>query len=108
MRFHNLLRSLNEVFSTAHCHPATDSNNIWCVEGSHVSQSLSQVIRDFLPFPRIQGLCRFCIYATDAVTGDQCLQTIWRAAFTLNCLRVCAAKRDGLVSHLGMSAIFPA
>src|SRR5215208_968406 len=107
MFFHHLFGSVDERLSATHSHTSTDANDVRCVESSHISQSLPQIVRDLLPFFYVQLFGRLAIDTPYATARNQCLKAIWRAAFALHCRWVGAAKMDGLMPHFGMCALLP-
>jgi hypothetical protein len=92
--FHDPSSGLDKSFSAAHCHTAADADDVRCVEGGHIAQSLPQVISDFLPFILLQSLRRLAVDPADPVPGNQCLQAVGYPAFTLYSGWVRAPKMD--------------
>ena len=56
--------------STTHSHTSTDANDVRCEESCHISQSLAQIVRDFLPLFLAQFFGRLAIDTPNAITRD--------------------------------------
>ena len=102
VRFHDLVCRSDKLLSSPEDHPATQDNDIGKIDSSQISQSLPQIVYDFVPLLLVQAFSRFPIDAPYAVAGHKCLQTIGYATLTGNLLGIYTAIVNRLVSDLGM------